>query len=46
MLSENGSENEVLFLEVGGMPCDVDPKLPMLKRSAMTKAIGTGWRSI
>jgi GAF domain-containing protein len=29
MLSEGGSENEVLFLEAGGMPCDVDPKLPM-----------------
>jgi GAF domain-containing protein len=29
MLSDDGSENEVLFLEAGGMPCDVDPELPM-----------------
>ncbi len=29
LLSENGEENEVLFLEAGGMPCSVDPELPM-----------------
>ena len=29
LLSEDGSENEVLFLEAGGMPCSVDPELPM-----------------
>jgi PAS domain S-box-containing protein len=29
LLSENGTENEVLFLDAGGMPCDVDPDLPM-----------------
>jgi len=29
LLSEDGSENEVLFLEAGGLPCDVDPELPM-----------------
>ncbi|MFH1984321.1 MAG: PAS domain S-box protein [Pseudomonadota bacterium] len=29
LLSENGEENEVLFLDAGGMPCDVDPNLPM-----------------
>jgi len=29
LLSETGEENEVLFLEAGGMPCDVDPLLPM-----------------
>jgi|GEM_PF-1634645 len=29
LLSEDGSENEVLFLESGGLPCDVDPELPM-----------------
>ncbi|MBF0620437.1 MAG: GAF domain-containing protein [Magnetococcales bacterium] len=29
MLSEDGQENEVLFLEAGGMPCTVDPNLPM-----------------
>ena len=29
LLSEDGQENEVLFLEAGGMPCSVDPELPM-----------------
>lgn len=29
LLSEKGEENEVLFLEAGGLPCDVDPELPM-----------------
>jgi transcriptional regulator with GAF, ATPase, and Fis domain len=29
LLSENGDENEVLFLEAGGLPCSVDPELPM-----------------
>ncbi len=29
LLNEDGSENEVLFLEAGGMPCSVDPELPM-----------------
>ena len=29
LLSENGEENEVLFLDAGGLPCDVDPDLPM-----------------
>ena len=29
LLSEDGHENEVLFLEAGGMPCSVDPELPM-----------------
>ena len=29
LLSENGDENEVLFLDAGGLPCDVDPSLPM-----------------
>jgi GAF domain-containing protein len=29
LLNEDGSENEVLFLEAGGLPCDVDPELPM-----------------
>ena len=28
-LSEDGKENEVLFLDAGGIPCDVDPDLPM-----------------
>jgi len=29
LLSEDGSENKVLFLENGGMECTVDPELPM-----------------
>lgn len=29
LLSENGDENEVLFLEAGGLPCTVNPELPM-----------------
>jgi PAS domain S-box-containing protein len=29
LLSENGKENEVLFLDAGGIPCKVDPNLPM-----------------
>ncbi|MFH0913965.1 MAG: PAS domain S-box protein [Chloroflexota bacterium] len=29
LLSEDGSENEVLFLDSGGLPCSVDPSLPM-----------------
>jgi len=29
LLSENGNENEVFFLDAGGMPCSVDPRLPM-----------------
>jgi signal transduction histidine kinase len=29
LLSEDGSENEVLFLDAGGLPCTVDENLPM-----------------
>ncbi|MEA3352806.1 MAG: GAF domain-containing protein [Campylobacterota bacterium] len=29
LLSKDGSKNEVVFLEAGGMPCTVDPNLPM-----------------
>ncbi|MBF0100444.1 MAG: hypothetical protein HQK77_06000 [Desulfobacterales bacterium] len=29
LLNEKGEENEVLFLEAGGLPCTVDPELPM-----------------
>jgi GAF domain-containing protein len=29
LLDEEGQENEVLFLEAGGMPCSVDPELHM-----------------
>jgi PAS domain S-box-containing protein len=29
LLSKDGAENEVLFLDSGGLPCSVDPGLPM-----------------
>lgn len=29
LLSKDGTENEVLFLDSGGLPCSVDPGLPM-----------------
>ncbi len=29
LLSEDGEENEVLFLDAGGLSCNVDPNLPM-----------------
>lgn len=29
LLSDNGDENEVLFLDSGGLPCSVDESLPM-----------------
>lgn len=29
LLTDDGEENEVLFLESGGLPCTVDPTLPM-----------------
>lgn len=41
LLSETGEENEVLFLEAGGMPCDVDPELPMPIRGLRAEAYHT-----
>jgi transcriptional regulator with GAF, ATPase, and Fis domain len=29
LLTETGEKNEVLYLDAGGLPCDVDPNLPM-----------------
>ncbi len=29
LLNENGKENDVIYLEAGGLPCFVNPKLPM-----------------
>ncbi len=29
LLSDDGEENELLFLDAGGAPCTVDPELPM-----------------
>lgn len=41
LLSEDGHENEVLFLEAGGMPCSVDPQLPMPIRGLRATAYET-----
>jgi PAS domain S-box-containing protein len=41
LLSENGTENDVIFLDVGGMPCDVDPDLPMPVRGLRETAYKT-----
>ncbi len=38
LLSEDGEENEVLFLEDGGMKCTVDPELPMPIRGLRAEA--------
>ena len=38
LLSADGAENEVLFLEAGDLPCDVDPQLPMPIRGLRAEA--------
>jgi DNA-binding NarL/FixJ family response regulator len=38
LLSKDGSENDVLFLEAGGLPCTVDPELPMPIRGLRAEA--------
>ena len=42
LLSEDGSQNELLFLDSGGLPCTVDRKLPMPIRGLRAKAYETG----
>ena len=42
LLSDDGAENEVLFLESGGLPCDVDPQLPMPVRGLRAEAYNSG----
>jgi signal transduction histidine kinase/DNA-binding response OmpR family regulator len=42
LLTEDGSENELLFLESGGLPCSVDPELPMPIRGLREVAYRTG----
>ncbi len=42
LLSEDGTENEVLFLDSGGLPCTVDPSLPMPIRGLREVAYRTG----
>ena len=38
LLSADGAENEVLFLESGGLPCNVKPDLPMPVRGLRAEA--------
>jgi PAS domain S-box-containing protein len=38
LLSKDGTENEVLFLDPGGLPCIVDPYLPMPIRGLRAEA--------
>ena len=42
LLSPDGSENELLFLEAGGRPCSVNPELPMPIRGLRAEAYKTG----
>lgn len=42
LLSDNGDENEVLFLDSGGDDCTVDPELPMPIRGLREVAYRTG----
>ena len=42
LLTEDGQENEVLFLEAGGLPCTVDPDLPMPIRGLRAQSYRTG----
>lgn len=42
LLSKDGKENEVAFLESGGLPCTADPNLPMPIRGLREVAYRTG----
>jgi len=42
LLSPNGTENEVLFLDAGGLDCTVDQTLPMPIRGLRLEAYSTG----
>jgi PAS domain S-box-containing protein len=42
LLSKDGTENEVLFLDAGGLPCTVDQSLPMPIRGLRGEAYQTG----
>ncbi len=42
LLNEEGTENDVLFLDPGGLPCTVDPALPMPIRGLRAQAYRTG----
>ena len=42
LLSGDGKENEVLFLDSGGLPCTVDPSLPMPIRGLRAEVYRSG----
>jgi len=42
LLNPDGTENEVLFLDSGGLSCTVDPSLPMPIRGLRSEAYRTG----
>ena len=42
LLSDDGQENEVLFLESGGLPCSVNPDLPMPVRGLRGQVYASG----
>lgn len=42
LLTSDGMENEVLFLDAGKLPCQVDPELPMPIRGLREEAYRTG----
>ncbi len=42
LLKEDGTENELLFLDSGGLPCSVDPSLPMPIRGLRATAYHSG----
>ncbi|MCF7794456.1 MAG: PAS domain S-box protein [Candidatus Cloacimonetes bacterium] len=42
LMSDSGEENELLFLEAGGMKCDVDPELPMPIRGLRAESYKSG----
>jgi PAS domain S-box-containing protein len=42
LLSSDEKENEILFLDAGGQPCDLDPDLPMPIRGLRAEAYKTG----
>lgn len=42
LLNEDGTDNEVLFLDPGGLSCSVDPGLPMPIRGLRGDAYGSG----
>ena len=46
LLSDDGKENVVLFLDSGGLPCTVDPSLPMPIRGLRAEAYNSGKVSI